>query len=385
MEIASDKEYIKQVLSRLVGIDSRNPNLSPDGPGEEEIGFYLAELLADLGLQVFTYELAPKRVNVVGILPGNGSGRSLMLNGHMDTVGVSEMKDPFSGAVREGRLYGRGSQDMKGSLAAMLGAVKALVDSDIRLEGDLLFAAVADEEDQSLGTMDLIKHHTADAAVVTEPTNLELVLAHRGLIWYEVETLGKAAHGSRYKEGIDAITHMGRFLAKLDLLAQELPERKPHPLAGPPSLHAALIQGGTDSCTYAARCKVNIDRRTIPGESEEQVTRELQQIIEELSKLDPSFQAEVRPLVKRAPLETNPETEIARVLSQAFRKQAGEAPILSGAGYWSDASLLAEAGMEAVLLGPEGKGLHSSEEWVDLESVYTLSRVLAETAIMFCK
>ena len=307
-----------------------------------------------------------------------------MLNGHMDTVGVSEMKDPFSGAVREGRLYGRGSQDMKGSLAAMLGAVKALVDFGIKLEGDLIFAAVADEEDQSLGTMDLIKHHNADAAVVTEPTNLELVLAHRGLIWYEVETLGKAAHGSRYQEGIDAITNMGRFLAKLDFLAQELLERKPHSLAGPPSLHAALIQGGTDNCTYAAHCKVNIDRRTIPGETEDQVARELQQIIDDLKKTDPSFQAKVRSLIIREPLETSPDTEIARVLSRALTKQEGEEPIISGAGYWSDAALLAEAGTEAVLLGPVGKGLHSTEEWVDLESVYTLSRVLAETAALFC-
>jgi len=384
MKITSDTQYIKGILSRMVRIDSRNPNLTPDGPGEEEIAACLVELLTDLGLQVFTYPLAPRRVNVVGILPGQGLGRSLMLNGHMDTVGVSGMKDPFSETIREGRLYGRGSQDMKGSLAAMLGAVKVLIDSNIQLEGDLIFAAVADEEDQSLGTMDLIKHHTADAAVVTEPTNLKLVLAHRGLTWYEVETLGKAAHGSRYQEGIDAITHMGRFLAKLDLLAQDLLERKPHPLAGPPSLHAALIQGGTDNCTYAAHCKVNIDRRTIPGETEDQVARELQQIIDDLKKMDPSFQAKVRPLIVREPLGTSSDTEIARVLSRAFTKQAGEEPIISGAGYWSDAALLAEAGMDAVLLGPMGKGLHSTEEWVDLESVYTLSRVLAETAALFC-
>jgi acetylornithine deacetylase len=384
MELISDREYIKQALTRMVGIDSRNPNLCPDGPGEEEIGSYLAELLTDLGLRVFSYPLAPNRVNVVGILPGKGGGCSLMLNGHMDTVGISGMEDPFSGKIQNGRLYGRGSQDMKGSLAAMLGAAKTLVDFGIELGGNLIIAAVADEEDQSLGTLDLIKHHSADAAVVTEPTDLELVIAHRGLAWYEIETFGRAAHGSRFQEGVDAISLMGRFLAQLDKLAQELPKRDPHPLVGPPSLHAALIQGGTDSCTYAASCKVNIDRRTIPGESEGQITQEFHQIIKELSEQDPNFQAEVRLLIKRAPLETSKKAEIIKVLTQTYKNQVGEEPILSGVGYWSDASLLAETGMDAVLLGPVGKGLHSTEEWVDLESVYTLSNILAETAVRYC-
>jgi acetylornithine deacetylase len=232
--------------------------------------------------------------------------------------------------------------------------------------------------------MDLIKYHHADAVIVTEPTDLELVLAHRGFIWYQVETIGRAVHGSRYQEGIDAIAHMGRFIAKLDRLASQLLDRPPHPLVGPPSLHAAKIKGGTDSCTYAARCTLHIDRRTIPGEDEPLVTQELWEIIDDLSQQDPNFQAKLKALVQRAPLETNSEAEIVEVLTQALSQEMGKIPIWSGAGYWSDAALLAEAGLDAVLLGPVGDGLHSTEEWVDVKSVFLLARVLAETARLFC-
>ena len=172
MQLPVDQNFIKDVLARLVQTDSRNPDMVEDGPGEEEIGKDVAGVLEELGLQVQTYHLAPRRVNVVGVLPGKGGGRSLILNGHLDTVGVDEMKDPFSGEIREGRLYGRGSQDMKGSLAAMLGAIKTLVDGNVSLAGDLIFTAVADEENQSLGTIELVKEIRADGAIVTEPTDM---------------------------------------------------------------------------------------------------------------------------------------------------------------------------------------------------------------------
>ena len=178
-----------------------------------------------------TYEIAPGRVNIVGVLKGRGSGRSLLLNAHMDTVGVEGMiHDPFGAEIRDGRLFGRGAQDMKGSLAAMIGAVKALVDTGADLAGDVLLTAVADEEHGSIGTDDLVKQVSADAAIVTEPTNLTLCRAHRGFIWFDVETFGRAAHGSRFEEGIDANMRMGRFLAQLDKLEQDLRQRPPHPL-----------------------------------------------------------------------------------------------------------------------------------------------------------
>src|SRR5262245_52920593 len=244
MSLQIDRDFTIRTLSRLVQINSINPDLSADGAGEAEIGRYVAETLRGLGLETASHEPAPGRVSVVGKLAGIGRGKSLMFNAHYDTVGVEEMPEPFSGAVRDGKLYGRGSYDMKGSLAAQIGAAKALVDAKVPLAGDLLIAAVADEEVASIGTADLVKRYKVDGAVVTEPTALEICLAHKGFVWIEVETHGRAAHGSRFELGVDANMMMGRFLVELDQLERGVRARKPHPLVGPPSLHAATLKGG---------------------------------------------------------------------------------------------------------------------------------------------
>ncbi len=385
MTISVDRDYILAALSDMVRMNSVNPSLSPAGNGEAALGDYVANALSRLGLTVTTYPLQPQRVNVVGVLPGTGNGRSLLLNAHLDTVGVEGMADPFSAEVRDGRLYGRGAQDMKGSLAAMLGATKALVDSGKPLAGDLLVTAVADEEYASMGMEHLVKTVTADAAIVTEPTDLTLCLAHRGFIWYEVETVGRAAHGSRYTEGIDANMRMGRFLARLDQLEKELRQRPPHPLAGPPSLHAALLRGGTEISMYAARSLLTLERRTIPGETQEQATAELQAIIDQLAGTDPTFQATVKPTFRRESLEISASAPIVQAVEQAMSHHLGRKPVHSGQTFWTDAALLAEAGIETVLLGPVGQGLHSVEEWVDLQSVYDLAAILAETAVLYCQ
>jgi acetylornithine deacetylase len=383
MSLEIDELFLTQTLSDLIQIDSRNPSLAPDGPGEAAIGTYLAERLTALGLEGAVHDLESRRVNVVGILRGAGGGRSLLLNGHIDTVGVEGMAEPFSGAIRSGRAYGRGSQDMKGGLAAMLAAVKALAEAPARLAGDVIFTAVADEEYLSLGMADLVRHYTADAAIVTEPTDLTIGCAHRGFIWYDVETFGRAAHGSRYTEGIDANLRMGRFLAELDHLEQALRQRAPHPLVGPPSLHAAILHGGTEISTYAAHCLLQIERRTIPGESQAQATGELQAIIDRLADEDATFDATVRPTVARAAFEIDPAAGIVRAVAAAAQR-LGAAPQVGGVSFWSDAALLAEAGIPTVLLGPTGGGLHSAEEWVTVQSVVDLAHILAETAGEFC-
>src|SRR3989338_6456965 len=225
-----DRNYTVQVLAGLVQINSVNPGLSADGRGEAEIAGFVAETLERLGLEVAAHEPEPGRVSVVGIHRGSGGGKSLMLNAHYDTVGVEGMPEPFSGAVRNGKLYGRGAYDMKGSLAAQIGAVKALVDAGVRLQGDLLIAAVADEEVASIGTADLVGRYRVDGAIVTEPTALKICLAHKGFVWIEVETEGRAAHGSKFELGIDANMRMGRVLAELERLEREGRSRKPHRL-----------------------------------------------------------------------------------------------------------------------------------------------------------
>ena len=273
---------------------------------------------------------------------------------------------------------------MKGSLAAMLGVAKAFVDSGQALAGDLLITAVADEEYLSIGMEHLVKTVTADAAIVTEPTDLTLCLAHRGFTWYEVETIGRAAHGSRYAEGIDANIHMGRFLARLDELGKKLLQRPPHPLAGPPSLNASLLQGGTEVSMYAARSHLTLERRTIPGESQKETTAELQAIVDQLAAEDRTFIATVKPTFRRDPFEIGAEVPIVEAVEQAMIARLGKKPAHTGQTFWTDAALLAEAGIDTVLIGPIGQGLHSVEEWVDVQSVIDLATILAETAVRFC-
>ena len=383
MQIAS--KFLRETLSKLVQINSTNPSLSPDGAGETEIAHYVADVLHAIGLDVTMWEIEPGRWNVMGRLRGTGDGRTLMYNAHMDTVGVVGMTDPFSGAIRDGKLYGRGSYDMKGSLAAQLAAAKALVDGGFELAGDLLITCVADEEHSSIGADDLVKHIKADAAIVTEPTDLHICRAHRGFIWYDIETFGRAAHGSRYNEGIDANMRMGRFLCGLDKLEQELLQREPHPLAGPPSLHASRIHGGTEITIYAANCHLQVERRTIPGETEAQATAEMQAILDRLSAEDETFKATLNPFLGRPPFEVDLDADIVQTVQAIMKKERlGTISPHMGQTFWTDAAVFAAAGMETMLLGPIGHGLHSAEEWVDVQSVIDLAEILAETAVIYC-
>jgi len=384
MILPIDRDYIVQTLTDLVRINSVNPGIAADGPGEREIATYLTCAMTRLGLEAVVLEPQPGRATAVGTLRGSGPGRSLMLNGHADTVGIEGMPDPFSARISEDRLYGRGAHDMKGSLAACLGAVKALVDAGVRLGGDLVVAGVADEECASLGTADLIEHLDVDGAIVTEPTSLEICLAHKGFIWIDVQTEGRAAHGSRFAEGVDANMRMGRFLAGLDQLEQRLRARSPHPLVGPPSLHAATLQGGSGLSTYADRCTLGIERRTVPGETEAEAVAEIQAIVDGLAAADPTFRASVKPIFTREPFEVPAEAPIVAALGAAAERVIGRRPPFVGDSPWMDAALLAAAGIETVVFGPLGHGEHSAVEWVDLESVVQTAAVLAQAAIEYC-
>lgn len=379
-----DREFIVGTLAALVRLDSINPSIAPEGAGEAAVAASLARTLEGLGLDVEILEGTPGRPSVIGTLPGTGGGPSLMLNGHEDTVGVDGMPGPFSAEVRGGRMYGRGTHDMKGGLAACAGAVKALVDGRVRLRGDLVVAAVADEEYGSLGTTEVIARRHVDAAIVTEPTNLAICLAHKGYAWIEIETAGRAAHGSRFTEGIDANLRMGRFLARLEGHERALRTGPAHPLVGPPSLHAALLRGGTGMSTYADRCRLTIERRTIPGETEASVVEPLRAMADSLHGEDPSFEASVRAVFSRNPWEVRQDAAIVQALAHAATGVLGSPPALVGDTPWMDAALLAEAGVETVVMGPTGAGEHSAEEWVDLDSVVTLAEILAAAAISYC-
>jgi acetylornithine deacetylase len=379
-----DARYCTETLAGLIRINSVNPSLVPGAPGEAEAARFVLEALRGLGLDVRLAEAAPERPSVIGVLRGTGGGRSLMLNGHLDTVSLDGMPGALVPEIRAGRMHGRGSYDMKGGVVACLAAVKALVEGGVALRGDLVVAAVADEEYASIGSAQVAAEVKVDGAVVTEPTGLDLCLAHKGFVWLEVETIGRAAHGSRFQDGVDANLRMGRVLGELEGLEQALRNGRPHPLVGPPSLHAALLDGGTELSTYAARCSLKIERRTIPGETLPQVEGEVEAILERLRAADPGFSARRRTLLERQPFEVSPDAPLVQAVRQAAAAHLGRPPAPMGVAYWMDTAILAAAGVEAVALGPTGAGAHAAEEWVDLQSVADVAAILAATAVSYC-
>ena len=375
-------EELEQLLSNLVAINSVNPNLVPKAPGEAEIAHFIAQWLERAGLEVQLIESVSGRPNVVGIAHGTGGGKTLLLNGHMDTVGASGMSHPHEPIIKEGRLYGRGAYDMKGGLAACMAAVAET--HKIHLRGDVVFTAVIDEEYASLGTQELAKRFHADGAIVAEFTELKLILAHRGFVWFEVETLGRAAHGSRPDLGTDAIVKMGKFLVELEKLDQNLCSNPTHPLLGSGSLHASLIHGGTEPSTYPNQCVLTMERRTLPGETPEKVEAELSGIVATIQRSDSTFQAVIRRGLDRACLETPEEAGIVTAVQAAASKVLKHPLPIAGVPFWTDAALLSAAGIPSLLLGPSGSGAHADEEWVDLSSVKVCADIYLETAREYC-
>ncbi len=379
-----DPVYITDTLQKLVRINSVNPSLDSAGGGEAEIGRWIADALTSMGIETAIDEFEPGRLNVTGILPGTGGGKSLLLNAHMDTVGVTGMEDPFSGAIKDGRVYGRGAYDMKGGAAAMLGAARALVADKHRLKGDVIFSFVADEEYASLGAQRLVEKYRADAAIVTEPTGLGICLAHRGFGVFKMVTGGRTAHGGKHREGVDANTKMGLLLAELHGLAQRLPEQKKHPLCDEASIHVPLIEGGRSLFIYSNQCTIHVERRTLPGETQEEVTAELQDLVDKVQKHNPGFTASVECVLWRDPYEIAADRPIVTHLLQSAESILGSAPEFMGHTWWEDSAIFGQAGMETVIMGPSGGGIHQETEWVETASVVQLAGILTETARRFC-
>jgi acetylornithine deacetylase len=370
------------LLRDLVAIDSTNPDLVPGAVGEAGIAAFIARWLESAGLEVHLHESAPNRPNVVAIARGHGRGKTLLLNGHMDTVGVGGMQRAHQPEVRAGSLYGRGAYDMKGGVAACMLAAAAA--RQLALQGDVIFCAVADEEFAGKGTMTVAQHYRAEGAIVAEPTHLQLIVAHKGFVWLEVETQGVAAHGSRPDLGVDAIVKIGPVLAELEVLQQNLQTRPAHPRLGHASLHASLIQGGQELSTYPERCVLSIERRTLPGETPASVEAEIQAILQQQSQADPAFHAVMRPGLSRSPLETPEDAAIVQAVRTSAASVLGRPPELAGVAYWTDAATLWAAGIPSVLFGPSGGGAHAVEEWVELDSVAACAQVYLETVKRFC-
>lgn len=374
------EQSVGELLQQLVRIPSINPSVAPDeGTGETAIATFARDWLGERGVSAWLEETAPGRPNVVAETGSGESGRSLAFCAHIDTVGVRGMTDdPFDGRLEEGRIYGRGSYDMKGGVAAAMAAAAALARE--QLPGKVLLALVADEEFRSSGAEHFVAHHPTDACIVTEPSEGRLVLAHKGFLWVEVVTHGQAAHGSRWDLGVSAIAKMGSVIEALERLDRDRLRRRGHALVGPASLHCARIEGGTGISTYAPECRLEVERRTLPGEEAGPVLEEIRRTVAEA---DPEARVEL--LFHRPPSTCDREAPVASCVREAGRAVLGRAPDEAGVGYWMDAAIFVEAGIPTVDYGPGGAGAHAAVEWVDLSSVVSTAQVLAEAARSFCR
>ncbi len=372
---------VTELLERLVAADSVNPSLVPGGAGERAAAGLVAEWAAEAGLRAEVSEQTPGRPSVIVRSGRSGDGATLLLCGHLDTVGVAGMTDPLVPRVDGDRLYGRGSYDMKAGLAAALVACRQAAQAGI--SGEVIVAAVADEEHSSIGVQQVLTQISADAAIVTEPTELTIATAHKGFIWTQIHVQGKAAHGSRPHLGVDAIMKTGPLLVALEQMNQDLRAR-PHPILGPGSVHASMISGGREESTIPGHCLLTIERRTLPGETLTSVEAAIADLIAGCHTSDPDLVASSRTILARDPLETGPAHPLVTTIAEAAADVLGRPADLGGVSYWADSAFISAAGIPAILFGPSGDGAHADTEWVSLSSTTACARILTATAIRYC-
>lgn len=383
--MAIDNELTLKLVEDLVAIDSVNSTLVPGACGEQRAAEHVRKFLLAHGVNAELEYAAPRRPNVVAKIGPQGGKSALMLVAHIDTVGAGDMPEPFAPRIHDGKMYGRGALDIKSGVAAMCSAAAAVVREGARLERPFTIAAVVDEECNSIGTEALLRRgHSAEAAIVLEPTNLQLVIAHKGYAWFEIVTHGRAAHGSLPREGRDAIRMMGRALVALEDLERKLAAGAPHPLLGNASLHASLIDGGQELSSYPAECSLQLERRMLPGEAAAGVEADLREMLDVLQKDDPDFRATLHAgLGSRQGYEVASDSSLVERASAAIRRACGACE-LAGMAAWTDTALLADAGIPGVVFGPAGRGLHGADEYVEIDSVQKCASTLGEIILEFC-
>ena len=364
------------LLTDLVAINSVNRTLS-DGPGEEEIAEYCARHLTDLPLDAEIQGIGPSQCNVVAVVPGKDRRRSVLLNAHLDTVGVNGMDEPFTLRRKEDRLYGRGTYDMKGSIAIMILLAEYLTGHPPPL--DVLITLVSDEEDKSMGMEYLVEKWLPlispppVGGIFLEPTEEDIGVCHRGFTWYELTVTGKAAHGSRPEQGIDAILPLRSAMDELNTIQQELHARSPDPLLGHPAIHSSIIRGGSELSVIPGRSCFQWERRTLPDESPALFAGELERLIEAVKKHPGDHTVEGREFFVRPPYRAPQDAEILRRLEKATPQSKQ-----IGLSFWADSALAGAVGIPSILFGPRGHGAHATDEWVSLSSLIRVYDILIE-------
>ncbi len=383
------------LAAELIEIDSVNPGLVPGAAGEVKIVDYLAARLTANGFVVERVEVSDTdpRPSLIATHTGTGAGRSIVLNGHLDTVGVSGMTDPFvariAGDRQTGHLHGRGACDMKAGVAAMVVAAETVAAEGP--QGDIVLALVADEEHASCGTeavLERLSERLPDACLVGEPTGLDLAGAHRGYAVIEVEFTGRPAHSAQPELGVNAVTHLGRFITAVLARDAEIASAPGHPIAGNGSLMATVVAGGSSPFLIPATASAVIERRTVPGESLDSGRADVQRILDAMKLQDPAVNATASLSLCRDAWQYDPSAEagaaLASALSRSLATSGGRPPEHVAFPYWMESALWEAAGVPTVVCGPSGGGLHALEEWVELSQVHTFAHRLVDALRTFC-
>jgi len=379
------QKLIFEIASKLI----KTPGHNELDDYERHTALKLAELLRQNGVDCDTPEAAPGRLNVAARIKG-GAGPRLLLTTHLDTIPPGGMAGAYNPAVDGGRLYGRGAVDVKGTLASMAAVMIHLKEQNITPPGDVMFVGVAGEESGSVGMRALVSSDgwRPDIAVIGEPTGLQVCAAHNGIIWAEVEFFGKATHGSKPENGINAVYKAIDFIHAIrGELLPKLAERS-HPLTGVSTLNIGMIKGGTRPTVVPASCTVGFDRRFIPSETREGVADELKGVLEELRRNDPDFRYEFRITMGGGdealpPLDTRADSPVVKTVLGAVARVVRKQPVVKGMAGWTDAALANAAWkVPAVIIGPgDITQAHSDDEYVELSQLFDSYRLYLEFAL----
>jgi acetylornithine deacetylase len=380
-----------ELAAALIRIDSVNPSLVAGAAGESRIASVLAARLEAAGYAVQLVAAAsdPRRVSVVAERTGSRPGRTVVLNGHLDTVGVEGMPDPFVPRIEDGRLTGRGASDMKGGVAGLVVAAEHLAAEDA--PGTVIVALVADEEDASVGAEAVLLHLAErgmpmDLCLIGEPTWLDVVVAHRGYAVVDVRLRGKAAHSSQPEQGVDAARGVGSFLTSIADADDSLRGRNLHPLLTDGSLMATVVRAGSAPFMVAATAEVVVERRTLPGEVAADALAEVRELVDDTTARIPGLVAEVQLTHGREAWQadaTGTPREFTTLLCDALVAAGSQRPAEVGAPYWMESALWQAAGVPTVVCGPAGGGLHAIDEWVEVVQVERYAIAVADAVGRF--
>lgn len=365
-------EAVAATLQALVRIDSVNPAYGGPAGGEARVVDWVESFAKRLGLACERYDAMPGRPNLLIAAPGEDSKKTLLFNTHCDVVSIANMSiSPMGGEIRDGRLWGRGSTDAKGQLAAMLHALAAIIESGRKPPQTTLILVTVDEEAGFGGIHAAVKHGVkVDAAVVAEPTSLEVVAAHKGTQRWWIEVEGRAAHSAKPHLGLNSI-HAAAYLIQAiqEGYAREIANRS-HPLLGSPTVNVSMISGGTQVNLVPDRCRILIDRRTLPGETRAIVHAEFERIIDGVSSARPGFRGrQIDPLMVDPPLQTAVDHPIVRAALAVSRKM-GRPAEPTGAPYGTDGSKLSEIGIPTIVVGPGSiDQAHTADEFIEIEEL----------------